>query len=672
MIPETFRKSATRRKLFATMEFLSERDPACPILKSDDGDREVVKRAVDRRRTILEHRAADEFKVYFREERAHVVSAVESGRDVDRALKSLEGDLGETYGSAWGNAARSWGGWVSGHLFRQKSRHFGGAQKAKAYDFGAPVDEWLRENAGKRITGITESSRKKIAAQIAAGTSAGETLAQIARRIDRFYLEDVIPNRSMVIARTEVGSATNWSQHQIAVDTGVHMEKEWLALNDDRTRDDHSEADGQVVDLDEPFEVGADLLMYPGDPAGGPEQVINCRCVPGSTAVSATTVLAATRRWYDGELVEVRTASGEKLAATPNHPVLGADGWVAVGSLHEGDYLFRCADPQRILGRDPHINRGPLLIEQVFDALALPRGHRERVRSLPVDFHGDGRGGEVDVVTPDPHLAPDRRTEIGEHLSEFCLAAASREVHVSHDAARERVVFEAKRVCLGPVSRENTSVTEHPPDGLTFDVKHLGDSHFRRAGFIHRNSRAGNPSVPAFEDIHSVPAGAHQDSDVEQPTFDGHGRRTNASADLLKPEARFIELTKVVEVKRYQFSGHVYNLHTRQGYYIAEGIISHNCSVLHHIVDESAPAKSAAPGAPTVDEFARQVVRVEGADVITALAFARGVFGERDDWVMARRQLMKRVYHLRRAEVGKYNPDESGKKSDIEGKGDSR
>jgi uncharacterized protein with gpF-like domain len=42
--------------------------------------------------------------------------------------------------------------------------------------------------------------------------------------------------------------------------------------------DDHLAADGQVQDIDEPFDVGGEQLMYPGDPAGSPGNTINCRC----------------------------------------------------------------------------------------------------------------------------------------------------------------------------------------------------------------------------------------------------------------------------------------------------------------------------------------------------------------------------------------------------------
>ncbi len=55
-------------------------------------------------------------------------------------------------------------------------------------------------------------------------------------------------------------------------------QKEYLAVQDDRTRDAHAEADGQIVGIDESFIVDGEELQYPGDPSGDAGNVINCRC----------------------------------------------------------------------------------------------------------------------------------------------------------------------------------------------------------------------------------------------------------------------------------------------------------------------------------------------------------------------------------------------------------
>lgn len=58
------------------------------------------------------------------------------------------------------------------------------------------------------------------------------------------------------------------------------LTKEWAGILDDRIREDHLVADGQEVQKTEPFTVGGELLMYPGDTSLGATEknVINCRC----------------------------------------------------------------------------------------------------------------------------------------------------------------------------------------------------------------------------------------------------------------------------------------------------------------------------------------------------------------------------------------------------------
>lgn len=96
---------------------------------------------------------------------------------------------------------------------------------------------------------------------------------EVAREIKGMF-EETYKNRSMTISRTECGIAQMNVQNETYVRNGV-KKKRWLAIIDANTRDSHIAMDGKVVDIDEPFPNG---LMYPLDPTGPPEEIINCRC----------------------------------------------------------------------------------------------------------------------------------------------------------------------------------------------------------------------------------------------------------------------------------------------------------------------------------------------------------------------------------------------------------
>lgn len=100
-----------------------------------------------------------------------------------------------------------------------------------------------------------------------------------------WYADRLPSHRTEMIARTETIRASNAGSTELFKTWGVRQH-EWLSTKDDRVRTydstngmyDHLEADGQVVDMDKPFIVSGEELMFPGDPSGSPGNTINCRC----------------------------------------------------------------------------------------------------------------------------------------------------------------------------------------------------------------------------------------------------------------------------------------------------------------------------------------------------------------------------------------------------------
>jgi hypothetical protein len=153
--------------------------------------------------------------------------------------------------------------------------------------------------ATNRLTGPVADSiwndlRLKVSKAIETGMSTERLTQEIALN------RDFAIYRAQMIARTEVNgayNAGNYQSNQALGDMGP-VEKYWVATGDDRTRQSHREADGQVRAFDQPFIVGGSEMMYPHDPSGPASEVVNCRCVtaylyPGMTRPDGTIVPAS-------------------------------------------------------------------------------------------------------------------------------------------------------------------------------------------------------------------------------------------------------------------------------------------------------------------------------------------------------------------------------------------
>ena len=122
--------------------------------------------------------------------------------------------------------------------------------------------------------------KRQISACVASSILQGKSIKGMADD-----LQTRIPkmNRDSAIrtARTAVTNAQNAGRQDsyvAAEKMGIEMEREWVSALDARTRPEHAEADGQVVGVDEPFIVGGEKLMFPGDSNGSGWNIYNCRC----------------------------------------------------------------------------------------------------------------------------------------------------------------------------------------------------------------------------------------------------------------------------------------------------------------------------------------------------------------------------------------------------------
>lgn len=165
----------------------------------------------------------------------------------------------------------------------RKSMPFG---KKENYDLWLQKLDYLFRTTGAEkvteIANVTKELAKPIIKEAIAYATQGKSVDFIKDYIFNAFEEAggvMSDGRARTIARTEVISASNQASYEAVKSTGLQVEKKWVTggLN---IRPTHLNAESQGwIPFDEKFKVGAYNMSHPGDPSGGAEEVINCKCV---------------------------------------------------------------------------------------------------------------------------------------------------------------------------------------------------------------------------------------------------------------------------------------------------------------------------------------------------------------------------------------------------------
>lgn len=142
----------------------------------------------------------------------------------------------------------------------------------RAVQLDSKISQGLYSRLGEDVSLL----KKKITAQVSRGISTGMSYSQVAQQLSGYT--NIGYNNAVRIARTEghrIQVQSGMDACYKAKEKGADVVKQWDATLDGNTRESHAAVDGEIRELDEKFSNG---LMYPGDPAGGAAEVVNCRC----------------------------------------------------------------------------------------------------------------------------------------------------------------------------------------------------------------------------------------------------------------------------------------------------------------------------------------------------------------------------------------------------------
>ena len=160
--------------------------------------------------------------------------------------------------------------------------------------------------------------KKVIPAEVSRGIASSLPYIDIARNINNASKSGLY--NAYRIVRTEghrIQQTATYDAQKAAKARGADVVKQWDSTLDGRTRPTHKKLDGQIREVDEPFEVDGKKAMKPGD-FGRPEEDINCRCV---SLTRARWDLDADETKYLGDTKNMTDADLEPIANKLHIPV---------------------------------------------------------------------------------------------------------------------------------------------------------------------------------------------------------------------------------------------------------------------------------------------------------------------------------------------------------------
>lgn len=403
--------------------------------------------------------------------------------------------------------------------------------------------------------------------------------------------------RAELIARDQTAKITTVMHKERAKAAGIRKFK-WLHSSASaEPRRKHVEANGKIYEYDNPPRIGDR-----GEPVL-PGQAINCH--PGDSEIEIPSgCVKLYRRRYSGELLSLVSDDGVILKATPNHPVLTAEGWKAAKDVNLGDYLIKSSN-QCVNASEVDVQRAVAEFAQAFDSAArlIGVGAASESRSVAFEFHGDVSDSEVDIVDIGRFLPDELNPGEVEHVRELILSFAD----AAFNSLAERHFSPADEFIVVQLLAPDRSVgglcallaeLRGEPAGADDICSRLiayldsainQDAANRCSGcavFVRKLKLAHSEGVLSNDliarQILAIVSLGFSSRDAQAPLADRLGQVVcidpkfgGDGSQGANPVEHAVRVTDKLICK--DFAGHVYNLETVANWYVANGIVTHNC-----------------------------------------------------------------------------------------------
>ncbi|HGH3558838.1 TPA: minor capsid protein [Salmonella enterica subsp. enterica serovar Typhimurium] len=385
------------------------------------------------------------------------------------------------------------------------------------------------------MAGWGDTEINRLVTGVKMGFVQGKTTRQIVKEVvGTGGLVDISQRNAATVVRTALNHVSTQAREATYKKNSDIVEKyEWVSTLDSRTSTICRSRDGQK------YEIGK-----------GPLPPAHPNCLLGDTVVSTgSRVSNVFKRSYKGVIVYITTKSGRSLSITPNHQVMTSTGWVEAGKLNLGSKLVCGNDVAVAL----HHQENNVVAEfaDLFSAAKVSVDSSAVTTSptTPEDFHGDGSDGEVEIVLVDRLSWNKVKASLGEQII--------------NDKLPMTTGVNVTLPCL-------SAPQQFGMVGLSSPYSLMGGSTKRAPVFGSAVSHTSEHSLASVPDVNTAR--------LQNP----HNWVAGSADELANfdwANTTGVELDDVVDLAfgEADFCGHVYNLENEQNWYLANGIIAHNC-----------------------------------------------------------------------------------------------
>ena len=373
----------------------------------------------------------------------------------------------------------------------------------------------------------------------------------------------ITTRRAIMIARDQNHKATEQLNRTRQLGLGVKRGMWQHATGVKEPRHSHEQANGKIFDLDKGLKVDGEFI-FPGE---------KINCFPSDAKINGFGGIEKLfRRFYRGKLTCIRTSGDNTvLRATPNHPYHTLRGWVKAKDLKVGDKLIKIVHKGISVGNSNEENG--VSFEDLYNAFSAFSHNSLVSGSGSCDFHGDGLiNQKVNIIRTDSLLS--------NKLDVFKLE------------------YMGKKFFKWPAIRSN-SILFSKQGSAAFFFKSIFIAFKSLAGglcvkpFLFRSSLFGGKSI-RFLGISGLNAVSLEKFIYKSSTgIENAAKLQNAFAVKEKGynfnffrlfnrcrsghNDCFLAFDEIIDINNSNYSGFVYNLQTKTGFYTVDSYIVKNC-----------------------------------------------------------------------------------------------